>query len=87
MNLQGAILAAANYQQIFVSPLAERLVEAIKGFLRETDWNNGGDCTLNGFLLRCSARLSTASEEQRERERKRKRERERKAFHIMGKES
>ena len=31
-NLQGAILAAANYQQIFVSPLAERLVEAIKAF-------------------------------------------------------
>lgn len=51
-----------------------------KSFLRETDWNNGGDCALNGFLLRCSTRLSTASEEQRERGR------EKKAFHIMGTE-
>lgn len=29
-----------------------------KSILIETDWNNGGDYTLNGFLLCCSARLS-----------------------------
>lgn len=60
-NLQGAILVTANYQQIFVSPLAERLSRSDKSIFRETDWNNGGDCTLNGFLLRCCERLSAAS--------------------------
>lgn len=49
--------------------LGRALSRSDKSFLRETDWNNGGDYTLNGFLLRCSARLSTASEEQRKRER------------------
>lgn len=79
-DLQGTILVAANHQQIFVSPPGRALRRSDKSFLRETDWNNGGDFTLNGFLLRCSARLSTASEEQKERE-ARTRERERKAFH------
>lgn len=62
-------LAASKPTNLYCSP-GQVLSRNNKSFLREADWNNGGDCS---FLLRCSARLSTASEE----------ERERGAFHIM----
>lgn len=70
-NLQGAIFSSGKLSTNLCFSPGRALSRSDKSFLRETDWNNGGDYTLNGFLLCCSARSSTASEEQRERERKR----------------
>lgn len=85
--LQGAVFSGGKLSTNLCFSPGRALSKSYKSFFfifrvrekeRETDWNNGRDYTLNGFLLRCSARLSTASKEK---------QREREVFCIMGAES